>query len=42
MKMIELNLTPQIAFEKVVTQLEETAAFLAGLPQEERLDWLKK
>ena len=44
MKIIELKLTPQQAlyFEKITTRVEETAVFLDGLPQEERLEWQKK
>ena len=41
MKIIELKLTPQQAlnFEKITALVEETAAFLDSLPQEERLEW---
>ena len=44
MKIIELKLTPQQAFnfEKITALVEETAAFLDSLPQEERLEWQKK
>ena len=44
MNIIRLELTEQEAkiYDEVMEQIEETAAFLAGLSHEERLDWLKE
>ena len=44
MKMMELELTERQAeiFDEVMEKVDETAAFLAGLPHADRLDWLKK
>ncbi len=44
MKLIELELTERQAkiIDEVMAKADETAAFLAGLSHEERLDWLKK
>lgn len=44
MKLIKLELTKRQAeiFDEVMAKVEETAAFLAGLSREERLNWLKK
>jgi len=44
MNIIKLELTEQEAkiYDEVMEQIEETAAFLAGLSHEERLDWLKE
>ena len=41
---MKLELTKRQAeiFDKVMAKVEETAAFLAGLSHEERLDWLKE
>lgn len=44
MKMIELGLTEREAeiFDQVTERIDATAAFLAGLPYEERINWLKE
>lgn len=44
MNVIRLELTEQEAkiYDEVMEKIDETAAFLAGLSQEERLDWLKE
>ena len=44
MKIMELELTERQAeiFDEVMEKVDETAAFLAGLPHADRLDWLKK
>ena len=44
MNVIRLELTEQEAkiYDEVMEQIEKTAAFLAGLSHEERLDWLKE
>lgn len=44
MKLIELELTERQAeiFDEVMAKADETAIFLAGLPHEERLNWLKE
>ena len=44
MNIIKLELTEQEAkiYDEVMEQIEETAAFFAGLSHEERLDWLKE
>ena len=44
MNVIRLELTEQEAriYDEVMEKVDETAAFLAGLSHEERLDWLKK
>ena len=44
MNIIKLELTEQEAkiYDAVMEQIEETAAFLAGLSHEERLEWLKE
>ena len=44
MNIIKLELTEQEAkiYDEVVEKIKETAAFLAGLPLADRLDWLKK
>ena len=44
MNIVRLELTEQEAkiYDEVMEQIEETAAFLAGLSHEERLDWLKE
>lgn len=41
---MKLELTQQQAeiFDEVMATVNETAAFLAGLPREERLNWLKE
>lgn len=39
---LELTKREQEIFDEVLEKIEETAAFLAGLSHEERLDWLKK
>ena len=41
---MKLELTKRQAeiFDEVMVKVEETAAFLAGLSHEERLDWLKE
>lgn len=41
---MKLELTKRQAeiFDEVMAKVEETAAFLAGLSHEERLDWLKE
>lgn len=44
MNVIRLELTEQEAkiYDEVMEKIDETAAFLAGLSQEERMDWLKE
>ena len=44
MNIIRLELTEQEAkiYDEVMERIDETAVFLAGLPHEERLDWLKE
>ena len=44
MNVIRLELTEQEAkiYNEVMEKVNETAAFLAGLSHEERLDWLKE
>ena len=44
MNIIKLELTEQEAkiYDEVMEKVDETAAFLAGLSHEERLDWLKE
>ena len=44
MNIIKLELTEQEAkiYDEVMGQIEKTAAFLAGLSHEERLDWLRE
>ena len=44
MNIIRLELTEQEAkiYDEVMKKVEETAAFLASLSHEERLDWLKE
>lgn len=44
MNIIKLELTEQEAkiYDEVMEKVDETAAFLAGLSYEERLDWLKE
>ena len=44
MNVIRLELTEQEAkiYDEVMEKVDETAAFLAGLSHEERLDWLKE
>ncbi len=44
MNIIRLELTEQEAkiYDEVMEKVEETAAFLASLSHEERLDWLKE
>lgn len=44
MNIIKLELTEQETkiYDAVMEQIEETAAFLAGLSHKERLDWLKE
>lgn len=40
--MIELTERQAEIFDEVMAKVDETAAFLAGLSYEERLDWLKE
>ena len=40
--MIDLNKQQTEIFDEVMAKVDETAAFLAGLPHEERLNWLKE
>ena len=44
MNIIRLELTEQEAkiYDEVMEKVDETAAFLAGLSHEKRLDWLKE
>ena len=44
MNIVRLELTEQEAkiYDEVMEKVDETAAFLAGLSHEERLDWLKE
>ena len=44
MNIVRLELTEQEAkiYGEVMEKIDETAAFLAGLSHEERLDWLKE
>ena len=44
MNIFQIELTEQEAkiYDKVMEKVDETAAFLAGLSHEERLDWLKE
>ena len=39
---LELTKREQEIFDEVMEKVEETAAFLAGLPPADRLDWLKE
>ena len=39
---LDLTKREQEIFDEVLEKIEETAVFLASLPHEERLDWLKK
>ena len=39
---LELTEREQEVLDEVLEKIDETAAFLAGLPNGERLDWLKK
>lgn len=39
---LELTKREQEIFDEVLEKIEETAVFLASLPHEKRLDWLKK
>lgn len=39
---LELTEREQEIFDEVLEKVDETAAFLADLPHEERLNWLKK
>ena len=39
---LELTKREQEIFDEVMEKIDETAAFLAGLPPADRLDWLKK
>ena len=39
---LELAKHEQEIFDKVIEKVNETAAFLAGLPHVERLNWLKE
>ena len=39
---LELTKREQEIFDEVMEKIDETAAFLAGLSHEERLDWLKE
>lgn len=40
--MLELTKREQEIFDEVMEKVDETAAFLAGLPPADRLDWLKQ
>jgi len=42
MPTIELTKREKAIFDQVMEQIHETAAFLAALSHEERLDWLKE
>ena len=44
MNIFQIELTEQEAkiYDEVMETVEKTAVFLAGLPHEERLDWLKE
>ena len=44
MNIFQIELTEQEAkiYDEVMERIDETAAFLAGLSHEERLDWLKE
>lgn len=44
MNIFQIELTEQEAkiYDEVMEKVGETTAFLAGLPHEERLDWLRK
>lgn len=44
MNIISLELTEQETkiYNEVMERIDKTAVFLAGLPHEERLDWLKE
>ncbi len=39
---LELTKREQEIFDEVMEKVDETAAFLAGLPPADRLDWLKQ
>lgn len=39
---LELTKREQEIFDEVMEKVDETAAFLAGLPPADRLDWLKE
>ncbi len=39
---LELTECEQKIFDEVLEKVDETETFLAGLPHEERLNWLKK
>lgn len=39
---LELTKREQEIFDEVMEKIDETAAFLAGLPPADRLDWLKE
>ncbi len=39
---LELTEREQEIFDEVEEKVDKTAVFLAGLPHEERLDWLKE
>ena len=44
MNIFQIELTEQESkiYDEVMEKAEKTAVFLAGLPHEERLDWLKE
>ena len=44
MNIFQIELTEQESkiYDEVMEKAEKTAGFLAGLPHEERLDWLKE
>lgn len=42
MPTIELTKREKAIFDQVMEHIHETAIFLAALPHEERLDWLKE
>lgn len=44
MNIFQIELTEQEAkiYDEVMEKVEKTAIFLAGLPHEERIDWLKE
>ncbi len=39
---LELTKREQEIFDEVMEKIDETSAFLAGLPPADRLDWLKE
>lgn len=39
---LELTKREQEIFDEVMEKIDETSAFLAGLPPTDRLDWLKE